>query len=180
MHSFRFPVLGSTVCFLLLFPASLPQLFHRCSLLFRSPFGSLLFRVFRFPSAFFRSLPFHFQLLGFLFFPFLFLPVFASQWLFSVLPFRFRFQDLSSSVPPGFPCFSSDSQYLAFLMVSFRSTLLRSRSRSTGDHLLLSLSVPFPCFHFLSSVSALGFQLLSLCFFFSRFPRFRLTVASPV
>ena len=57
-------------------------------------------------------------------------------------------------------------------IVSFRSTLLRSRSRSAGAHLSLSLKMFLHSFHFLSSVSALGFQLLSFCFFFSFSPLF--------
>ena len=55
-------------------------------------------------------------------------------------------------------------------IVSFRPSLLRSRSRSAGAHLSLSLKMFFHGFHFLSSVSALGFQLLSFCFFFSSDP----------
>ena len=42
-------------------------------------------------------------------------------------------------------------------IVSFRPSLLRSRSRSAGAHLSLSLKMFFHGFHFLSSASALGF-----------------------
>ena len=38
----------------------------------------------------------------------------------------------SSSLPTGFPFGSSDSAYSALLFVPFRSSLLRSHSRSTG------------------------------------------------
>ena len=57
-------------------------------------------------------------------------------------------------------------------IVSFRPSLFRSRSRSTGAHLSLSLKMFLHDFRFLSSASALGFQLLSLCFFISSFPLF--------
>ena len=49
-------------------------------------------------------------------------------------------------------------------IVSFRSTLLRSRSRSAGAHLSLSLKMFLHDFRFLSSPSVLGFQLLSFLF----------------
>ena len=42
-------------------------------------------------------------------------------------------------------------------IVSFRPSLLRSRSRSAGAHLSLSLKMFFHGFRFLSSASALGF-----------------------
>ena len=63
------------VCFLSPLPDSLPQLFLRCL-----PYA-FAFGLFRFRSTFFRPLPFRLRLLGFLFLPFLFLPVSASQWL---------------------------------------------------------------------------------------------------
>ena len=86
---FRFPCLVShaassvlstrlSVCFLSSFPASLPQLFHRCSpfSVFRLPLGV-------FPCAYlsFVRLAFRFRLLGFLFLPF---P--ASRFSLSVVP----------------------------------------------------------------------------------------------
>ena len=72
-----FPVLRTrlSVCFLSPFPDSLPQLFLRCLPC------ALAFGLFPFPSAFFRPLLFRFRLLSFLFRPFLFLPVSASQML---------------------------------------------------------------------------------------------------
>ena len=57
-------------------------------------------------------------------------------------------------------------------IVSFRPSQLRSRSRSAGAHLSLSLKMFLHGFCFLSSTSALGFQLLSFCFFISSFPLF--------
>ena len=44
----------------------------------------------------------------------------------------FRCSGLSSSLPAGFPSVPSDSAYLSLLFVSFRPSLLRSHSRSTG------------------------------------------------
>ena len=62
MPSFQIPVLSLAVRFFSLFPASLPQPFHRC---FPSVFTSGLFP---FRSAFFRPPLFRFQLLSLLFF----------------------------------------------------------------------------------------------------------------
>ena len=62
MSSFRVLVLSSAVRFLSPFPASLPQLFHRCL-----P-SALAFGIFHFRSASFRPLPFRFRLLSLLFF----------------------------------------------------------------------------------------------------------------
>ena len=63
------------------------------------------------------------------------IPAFASQWL-----FRFCLSALASclspSSQPGFPCFLSGSSVLGFLLVSFRPSQFRSRSRSTGASLL--------------------------------------------
>ena len=62
MSSFQVPVLGSTVRFFSLFPASLPQLFHRCLSFVFTP------DIFHFLFVSFRPLPFSFQLLSLLFF----------------------------------------------------------------------------------------------------------------
>ena len=62
MSSFRLLVLSSAVRFLSPFPASLPQLFHRCL-----P-SALAFGIFHFRSASFRPHPFRFRLLSLLFF----------------------------------------------------------------------------------------------------------------
>ena len=54
---------------------------------------------------------------------------------------------------PGFPCLPSRFLYSALLLVSFRPSLIRSRSCSSGAYLMLSLSVfPLPL-RFLSSAS---------------------------
>ena len=63
-----------------------------------------------------------------------------------MLPFRSRFPDLSSSSQPGFPCFLSDSVYLAFCQFLFILPSFASHSCSTGDHLSLSPSVLSPSF----------------------------------
>ena len=81
-----------SVCFLSPFPDSLPQLFLRCLL------PAFAFRIFRFPSAFFRPLLLRFRLLSLLFLPFR-SSRFCLTVAFSVLPFRFRF--------PVFPVLSS-------------------------------------------------------------------------
>ena len=60
MRSFPIPVLGFAVRFLSPFPDSLPQPFLRCL------HPAYAFCIFRFPSAFFRPLPFHFRLLSLL------------------------------------------------------------------------------------------------------------------
>ena len=160
MLSFLLLVLSSTVCFLSSFPDSLPQPFLRCLLL------AFAFHIFRFPSAFFRPLPFHFRLLSSLFLPFLFF-LFPPHIASSVLVFRFRFLRFPRSSLPDFSCILSRFLYSAFLMVSFRSSLLRSRSCSTGDSLLdfssgidTYLPIPFVLFRFST-------LLLSLCFFLS-------------
>ena len=148
-------------------------------------------------SAFFRPLLLGFQVHTFVF-SFLFLPLdlhFLSSafvlllvtqrpvLLFSFLPDS---PHSGSSVHIGFfrpLCFPLPSCLIshAFLsvlltqlscIVSFRPSLLRSRSRSAGAHLSLSLEMFLHGFRFLSSPSALGFQLLSFCFFISSFPLF--------
>ena len=101
---------------------------HSCS-------SGACFRIFRFPSASFRPLPFHFRLLSLTVLPFCLLPVFASQRLHGALRF------LSSPLlfpfsPARFPVHSFRFCLLGFLLVSFRPSLLRSRSCSTGDSLL--------------------------------------------
>ena len=147
MPSSQVLVLGLAVRFLSLLPASLPQLFHRClpSALTSGPFH------FRLP--FFRPFLFRFQLLSFLFLPFLLLPVSASQWLprcaLSALA-SLAFPVLSDLVSH---VFLPGSLYSALLMVSFRPSLIRSRSCSSGAYLMLTLSVfPLPI-RFLSSAS---------------------------
>ena len=170
-----FPVLRTrlSVCFLSPFPDSLPQLFLRClpcALAFGlSPFLPLSFVCFRsgsgylalcfFLSSFFPSPP-HSGFLG--------------------APFRSRFFGFPRSFRPDFSCLLSRFFVLGFLFVSFRPSLIRSHSCSSGAYLVLSLSVfspagplPFVRFTFgsgyLASVSS--FPLSS---------RLCLTVASSV
>ena len=145
MPSFQVPVLGFAVRFLSLFPASLPQLFHRC---LPSAFAS---GIFHFRLAFFRPLVFRFQLLS-LCSSFPSLPGSASQLL-SRRPPPLSLPRFSLSLRPGFPCLPSRFLYSASLMVSFRPSLIRSRSCSSGAYLMLSPSVcPLPI-RFLSSAS---------------------------
>ena len=81
--------------------------------------------------------------------------------LFPVLPCScFPGARLGSRLPrfplylrPGFPCLSSRFLYSALLLVSFRPSLIRSRSCSSGAYLMLSLSVCPLLFRFLSSAS---------------------------
>ena len=98
----------------------------------------------------------------------------------SVLRFCFRFLGFTRSFLPGFPCILSRFRYSAFLYVSFRPSLIRSHSCSSGACFPLSL----PAF----SASSLAFfrpldlcfRLLGLLFLPFRSSRFRLTVASSV
>ena len=133
-------------------------------------------------SAFFRPL-----LLGFPFrtfvLPFLFLPLglhFLSS-AFALLPVTqlpvLLFSSLPGSPHSGSPVLLSFFRHLGFplpsrlishallpvlltqlsCIVSFRPSLLRSRSRSAGAHLSLTLKMFLHGFRFLSSASALGF-----------------------
>ena len=128
---------------------------------------------FRSAFASFRPLFPRFWLLSFLFFFSAFFPVFLTAAL--------RCTSVSF-VPSVFPLPSRliSHALLPVLLtqlsciVSFRPSLLRSRSRSAGAHLSLSLKMSLLDFRFLSSASVLGFQLLSFCSFFSSFPLFRL------
>ena len=125
MHSLPVLVLSFAVCFLSPCPDSLPRPFLRC----------FSFEIFRFPSASFRQLSFHFRLLSPLLLPFR-----SSRFRLTVasalLPRSFRPSGLSSSLPAGFPSVPSDSAYSALLFVSFRPSLFRSHSCFTGACLL--------------------------------------------
>ena len=83
----------------------------------------------------------------------------------NALAYPFVLARSSSSLPTGFPFGLSDSAYSALLFVPFRSSLLRSHSRSTGApasfrfypsiHWFVHASVPsgstqLPCVHCLS------------------------------
>jgi len=146
MPSFQVPVLGSTVRFLSLFPASLPQPFHRC---LPSVFTS---DIFRFRFTFFRPLAFHFQLLSLCFFLSLFFLSPPHSGFLSA-PFPLSLPRFPLSLRPDFSCLPSRFLYSALLLVSFRPSLIRSHSCSSGAYLMLSLSVfPLPI-RFLSSAS---------------------------
>ena len=131
----------------------------------------LLLLSFRSAFAFFRPLFPRFWLLSFLFFFSALFPVFltAAPRCSSVpfVPFVFPLPSrlISHTLLPVLLTQLS-------CIVSFRPSLLRSRSRSAGAHLSLSLEMSLHGFCFLSSASALGFQLLSFCFFISSFPLF--------
>jgi len=170
MPSFQVPVLGFAVRFLSLFPDSLPQLLVRC---LPSAFASA---IFHFRLAFFRPLPFRFQLLSLCFFLSA-LPGSASQLL-PRCALLLSLLWLSPFFPTRFPVFSFPVLVLGFLFVSFRPSLIRSHSCFSGASLLLSLSgFPLP-FRFLSSASlpVPATQPLFLPFHSSRL---RLTAASP-
>ena len=113
MLSSQVLVLSFAVRFLSLLPASLPQPFHRClpSALTSGPFH------FRLP--FFRPFLFRFQLLSFLFLPFLLFPFPLTVGLLRCCLSAFQLPGSSTSVPPGFPCFPSISQYSAFCLFPF-------------------------------------------------------------
>ena len=112
------------------------------------------------------------SLLSLLFFLFHSLPVFASQLAIPVLLFRFRFPGFSPSSRPGFPCLLFRFYVLGFLYVSFRPSLFRSHSCSTGAHHFPSFDFPlvFPLASTFFRPLRFRFRLLSLCFFLSLFP----------
>ena len=145
MPSFQIPVLSFAVRFLSLFPASLPQPFHRC-------LPSVSFRYFSLPLRFLSSalLPLPATQPSVL--PVLFFPV-PPYSCFPGAPPLLSLLRFPPSLRPGFPCLPSGFLYSALLMVSFRPSLIRSRSCSSGAYLMLSLSVfPLPL-RFLSSAS---------------------------
>ena len=111
------------------------------------------FRSFPFPSAFFRPLPFRFRLLSLCFFLSSFFPFPPHSGSSSVLPFCSRFLGFPRSFRSDFSYLLSRFFVLGFLFVSFRPSLIRSHSCSSGASLLLSLSgYPLPI-RFLSSAS---------------------------
>ena len=161
MPSFQVLVLGFAVGFLSPFPDSLPQLFLRCfpyALAFGlSPSNPLPFVRFSSGSGYSASAS-----------SFPSLPGSASQRLpRCALPLSLLW--LSPFFPARFPVLSFPVLVLGFLFVSFRPSLIRSHSRSSGAYFQLSLSVfsaslPLSFVRFRFSIS-----LLSLCFFFSLF-----------
>ena len=127
------------------------------------------FRAFPFPSAFFRPLLFRFRLLSLCFFLSSFFPFSPSQWVFFGAPFRSRFLGLPRSFRPDLSCPLSRFLVLGFLFVSFRPSLIRSHSCSSGAYLVLSLSVFFPFLplSFVRFCSGSGYS--AFCFFLSSF-----------
>lgn len=109
------------------------------------PFHGLAPLPFRFltPAVFacFRSLQFWVLTTQPLFLPFPFLPVSASQWLPQCSGSAFASPGLPRSFPPGFPCVRPRFWYSAPLYVSFRPSLIRSHSCSSGAYFRLSPSV---------------------------------------
>ena len=88
----------------------------------------------------------------------------------SVLRSRFRSFDSPRSSPPGFPCVLSRFRYSATLSVSFRPSLIRSHSCSSGAYFQLSPSVfsaSLPL-SFVRFFSASGYW--AFCFFLSVLP----------
>ena len=91
-----------------------------------------------------------------------------------MLLFHLRFPGFSPCSRPGFPCLLFRFYVLGFLYVSFRPSLLRSHSCSTGAHHFPSFDFPLAFFHTSAFFRPLPlrFRLLSLCFFFSLLPDF--------
>ena len=88
----------------------------------------------------------------------------------AVRVFRFRFLRFPRSLLPGFPCIPSRFRYSASLYVSFRPSLIRSHSCSSGAYFQLSLSVfsaSLPL-SFVRFCSASGYS--AFCFFLSVLP----------
>ena len=103
-------------------------------------------------SAFFRPPQFWILTTQPLLFLSAFLPV-SPHSGFSGAPSPLSLPWLSPFSPSRFPVTSFPALVLGFLLVSFRPSLIRSRSCSSGAYLMLSLSVfPLP-FRFLSSAS---------------------------
>ena len=96
--------------------------------------------LFHFRSASFRPLLFRFRLLSLCFFLSSCFP-FPPHSGFLGAPFRSRFLGFPRSFRPSFPCLLSRFFVLSFLFVSFRPSLIRSHSCSSGAYLVLSLSV---------------------------------------
>ena len=162
MSSFQVLVLGSTDGFLSPFPDSLPQLFLRClpcAFAFGlSPSNPLPFVHFSSGSGYSASVS-SFPLSS------RFPPHSGSS---SVLPLRSRFLAFPRSFRPDLSCLLPRFFVLGFLFVSFRPSLIRSHSCSSGAYLVLSLSVFSLPIRFLSSTSfpVLATQPLFLPFLF--------------
>ena len=146
----------------------------RFRLILGRPFHGLSPLPFRFLTsavfAFFRPLQFWILTTQPLFLLFPFLPASASQWLSQCSVSAFASSVFPVLFLPGFPCILSRFRYSAFLYVSFRPSLIRSHSCSSGAYFRLSLSV-FSASRPLSFVrffSASGYW--AFCFFLSVLP----------
>ena len=138
VHSFPVPVLSFAVRFLSPFPDSLPRPFLRC----------FSFEIFRFPSASFRQLSFHFRLLSPLFLPF------RSS--------RFRLTVASPVRPSAFASWLSPFVPTWFPMPTFPVFVLSFAVRFLSSF-PVSLPQPFHwCFPF---GSLLGDQRMASAFF---------------
>ena len=144
-------------------PTAVPQV-----LTFRSAsFRPLPFRYFPLPTPFLSSVRLSLPATQPSVLPFLFFPV-PPYSCFPGAPPPLSLPRFPPSPRPGFPCLPSGFLYSALLLVSFRPSLIHSRSCSSGAYLMLSLSVfPLP-FRFLSSASlpVLATQPLFLPFLF--------------
>ena len=129
-------------------PTAVPQV-----LTFFSAFSRpLLFRSFPLPACFLSSARLPLPATQPSALPFLFFPVLPCS-CFPGAPSPLSLPRLPLSLRPGFPCLPSRFLYSALLLVSFRPSLIRSRSCSSGAYLMLSLSVYPLLFRFLSSAS---------------------------
>ena len=146
MPSFQVLRTWLPVCFLSPFPDSLPQLFLRClphALAFGlSPSDPLPFVRFSSGSGYSASVS-----------SFPLFPALPHSGL-PGAPFRFRFLGFPRSFRPGFPYLLSRFFVLGFLFVSFRPSLIRSHSCSSGSFPFAFAFRLSPHIRFLSSASA--------------------------
>ena len=98
------------------------------------------FRSFPLPACFLSSACFPFPATQPSALPFLFFPVLPCS-CFPGAPPPLSLSRFPLSLRPGFPCLPSRFLYSALLLVSFRPSLIRSHSCSSGAYLVLSLSV---------------------------------------
>ena len=129
-------------------PTAVPQVLT----FFSASTRPLTFRSFPLPSPFLSSGPLPLPATQPSALPFLFFPVPPCS-CFPGAPPPLSLLRFPLYLRPGFPCLPSRFLYSALLLVSFRPSLIRSRSCSSGAYLMLSLSVCPLLFRFLSSAS---------------------------
>ena len=160
-------------------PTAVPQVLPFFSVFFRP----LLFRAFPLSFCFLSSASVLLPATQPYVLPFLFFPV-SPHNCFPGAPSPLSLPRFPLSLQPDFSCLPSRFLYSASLMVSFRPSLLRSRSCSTGDPLSVSLfgspPGPVPDFRFLSSTSVLASHYSASVSSFPFSSCFCLTVASSV